>query len=194
MAISQTAGSAASYRRRKQIEDCLFQNLLQRPYTSVSVSDLCHQLEISRKSFYNYFPDKDSCFRAIISRKLCQCSLAIAEKKTEDGALEEIITIFLNYWKQERNFLDIIVRNDLITMLFDQNLRFLRDENPKILEYLNTPQLKNDDYVLAVYVNVHMTVVLQWYKTGFEISVEEMTRKYRRLLYEPLLSLSCKEK
>ena len=189
MALTKANGFDTSYRRQKQIEDCLYNNLLQRPYTSVSVSDLCHQMEISRKSFYNYFSDKDSCFRSIISRKLRQCSLAIAASNPADGDLDQVISVFLNYWKQERNFLDIIVRNNLITMLFEQNLRFLRDEEREVLEYLNTPQLKTDEYVLACYVNLHLTVVLQWHKNGFEIPVEEMIRKYKRLLYEPLLSL-----
>lgn len=69
MAITNPPASTLAYRRQKQIEDCLYENLLRRPYTSVSISDLCHQLDISRKSFYNYYPDKDSCFRSFISRK-----------------------------------------------------------------------------------------------------------------------------
>ena len=46
-----------------------------------------------------------------------------------------------------------------------------------------------DDYVLACFVNVHITIVLQWHKDGFEIPVEEMIPKYKRLFYEPLLSI-----
>lgn len=189
MAPSKANGFLTSHRRQKQIEDCLYTNLLHRPYTSVSVSDLCHQLEISRKSFYNYFPDKDTCFRSLISRKLRQCSLAIASGKPENATLDDVITIFLNYWKQERAFLDIIVRNNMTTMLFDQCIRFLRDEDKIVLEYLNTPLLATDEYVLAAYVNVQMTLVIQWHKGNYEISVEEMVRKYKRLIYEPLLSL-----
>ena len=179
----------AAYRRQRQIEDCLFENLLLRPYPSVSISDMCHQLGISRKAFYNYYPDKDSCFRAIINRKLRQCHLAIAAGKPENATLDDVITIFLRYWMQEKDFLEIIVRNNLITMLFDQNIRFLREEDKIVLEYLNTPQLKTDEFVLAAYVHVHMTLVMQWYKGGFQIPAEDMVRKFKRLLYEPLLSL-----
>lgn len=189
MVLSKNPGSANAARRQKQIEDCLYSNLLQRPYTSVSVSDLCHQLEISRKSFYNYFPDKDSCFRAIISRKLRQCSLAVTADRPENTTLEDGITLLMEFWKKERAFLDILVRNSLLVMLIDQCIQFLREEDKLILEYLNTPQLKTDEYVLACYVNVQITMILQWYKGNYEIPVEEMVRKYKRLLYEPLLSL-----
>lgn len=189
MVLSRNSGSVNATRRQKQIEDCLYSNLLQRPYTSVSVSDLCHQLEISRKSFYNYFPDKDSCFRAIISRKLRQCSLIVTGDRPVDTTLEDGITLLMEYWKNERAFLDILVRNGLLVMLIDQCIHFLREEDKLVLEYLNTPQLKTDDYVLACYVNVQITMVLQWHKGNYEIPVEEMVRKYKRLIYEPLLSL-----
>ena len=85
--------------------------------------------------------------------------------------------------------MDIIVRNNMTTMLFDQCIRFLRDEDKIVLEYLNTPLLATDEYVLAAYVNVQMTLVIQWHKGNYEISVEEMVRKYKRLIYETLLSL-----
>ena len=189
MAFSKTPGSTTSYRRQKQIEDCLYENLQQRPYTSVSVSDLCHQMEISRKSFYNYFPDKDSCFRSLISRKLRQCGLTVTADRPEGTRLEDVIADFLDFWKEERTFLDIIVRNNLITMLIDQSIRFLREEDKTVLEYLDTPQLQTDAFVLACYVNVHITMVLQWHKGGYEIPVEEMVLKYKRLFYEPLLQL-----
>jgi AcrR family transcriptional regulator len=189
MVISNNSGSVNAFRRQKQIEDCLYRNLLQRPYTSVSVSDLCHQLGISRKSFYNYFPDKDSCFRSVVSRKLHQCSLAVTTDRPENSTLEDVITLLMEFWKQERAFLDILVRNGLLVTLFDQCIHFLRDEDKAILEYLNTPQLETDEFVLACYVNTQITMILQWYKGGFEISVEEMVRKYKRLIYEPLLTL-----
>ncbi|MEF2836472.1 MAG: TetR/AcrR family transcriptional regulator [Oscillospiraceae bacterium] len=189
MAPSKANGFLTSHRRQKQIEDCLYTNLLHRPYTSVSVSDLCHQLEISRKSFYNYFPDKDTCFRSLISRKLRQCSLAVTVNRPKDATLEDRLALLMEYWKQERAFLDILVRNGLLVMLIDQCIRFLREEDKLVLEYLNTPQLKTDEYVLACYVNVQITMILQWHKGNYEIPVEEMVRKYKRLIYEPLLSL-----
>ena len=95
----------------------------------------------------------------------------------------------MEYWKQERAFLDILVRNGLLIMLIDQCIHFLREEDKLVLEYLNTPLLATDEYVLAAYVNVQMTLVIQWHKGNYEISVEEMVRKYKRLIYEPLLSL-----
>jgi len=189
MELSRNYLSTTAYRRQRQIEDCLYENLLHRPYTSVSISDLCQQLGISRKSFYNYYPDKDSCFRTIITRKIQACLLRVADAAVSDHSREEAISIFLSYCRVEKSFFDIIVRNNLLTFLMDQTIRYLRDEDRKVLEKLDTPQLKNDPYILSCYVTVNITFVLQWYLQGYATPLEEMVSKYQRLLHQPLITL-----
>ena len=193
MDYTKVPGSSTAYRRQKQIEECLFDNLLQRPYPSVSISDLCHQLGISRKSFYNYFPDKDSCFRAIISRKLRTCILRLTTDLKEDASLEETIAFYLSYWKEEKNLLDIIVRNNLIFILSKQCFQFLLEEDNAFLPFLDTPRLKADAYVLASFVNVQITLILQWYLQNFSTPMDEIVRTYQRLLYSPLISRELAE-
>ena len=188
MDYTKVPGSATAYRRQKQIEESLFENLLQRPYPSVSISDLCHQLGISRKSFYNYFPDKDSCFRAIISRKLHTCILRLSSDLPENATEEDAIAYYLSYWKEEKNLFDIIVRNNLLSLLMDQCIKFLREEDQSILPFLNTPQLKTDEFVLAGFVSIQITLLMQWYLQNFSTSLEEMVRTYHRLIYHPLLN------
>ena len=187
MEITKVPGSATAYRRQKQIEECLFENLLQRPYPSVSISDLCHQLGISRKSFYNYFPDKDSCFRAIISRKIHSCILHLSADLPENAGEEEFIAFYLSYWKDEKGLFDIIVRNNLLTLLMDQCIHFLREEHPVLLPVLNTPQLSGDAFVLSGFVSIQVTLILHWYLEGFQTPLEEMVRVYQRLIYQPLI-------
>lgn len=188
MDFAKVHGSATAYRRQKQIEECLFENLLQRPYPSVSISDLCHQLGISRKSFYNYFPDKDSCFRAIISRKLHECILHLGSELQENATEETAISLYLSFWKEQKNLFDIIVRNNLLSLLMDQCIYFLREEDQSILPFLNTPQLKADIFVLSSFVTVQITLLLQWYLQNYSTPLEEMVRTYQRLIYSPLLS------
>ena len=187
MENTKVPGSSTAYRRQKQIEECLYINLLQRPYPSVSISDLCHQLGISRKSFYNYFPDKDSCFRAIINRKIHSCILQMSAKFSESTEREEIIAFYLSYWKEEKNLFDIIVRNNLLYLLMDQCICFLREEEQSILHILNTPSLKADSYVMSGFVTVQITLILQWYQQNFSTPLEEMIRTYQRLVYQPLI-------
>ena len=175
--------SATAYRRQRQIEDCLFENLLLRPYTSVSVSDLCHQLGLSRKSFYNYYPDKDACFQAIIKRKIQSCMLHL----TSSSNSQEASIAFLSYCREEKDFCEIIARNRLTMTVMDQAIRYLKEEDTLIQDLLNTDVLKNDPYVLVGFVSVNISFILQWHLENYATPVEEMARKYQRLLLEPLI-------
>ena len=188
MEITKSPGSATAYRRQRQIEDCLYENLLHRPYTSVSVSDLCHQLGLSRKSFYNYYPDKDTCFQAIINRKIQACMLQLTSFSSGNEGNRDAIAAYLSFCREEKAFFDIIVRNNLLLPLMDQAIRYLRDEDRMMLALLDTDLLKNDPYVLSCYVTVNITFVLQWYLENYATPLEEMVRKYQRLLHEPLVT------
>jgi AcrR family transcriptional regulator len=187
MGFTMDSGSATVNRRQRQIEECLFNNLLQRPYPSVSISDLCHQLGISRKSFYNYFPDKDSCLQSIINRKLRTCIQQLRAMVPETDTQEQLIAAYLSYWQAEKGMLDIIVRNNLLSLLEDQCIRFLREEDQRLLSILDTPQLQADSFVLAGFVSLQITMILQWYLQDFQPSVEEMVKTYQRLIYQPLI-------
>lgn len=187
MDATKSPGSATAYRRQRQIEDCLYENLLHRPYTSVSVSDLCHQLNLSRKSFYNYYPDKESCFRSIILRKLRQCTLRLADIPRDVDRNGDAIAAYLSFCREEKPFFDIIVRNNLLTQLMDQSILYLREEDSVVMELLNTNLLKNDPYVLSCYVSVNITLIFQWYLQGYDTPIEEMVQKYQRLVFEPLI-------
>ena len=180
--------SATAYRRQRQIEDCLFENLQQRPYPSVSVSDLCHQLGISRKSFYNYFPDKDTCFRSFISRKLHTCFFHLDMDLPEDPAPEEVIGLYFSYWKEEKAFFDVIVRNNLLNLAIDQFTLFVRDETDVIRRILDTPELKTNEYVLSVFATVQITLLLRWYQLNFSTPIEDMVRIFQRLVLQPLIN------
>ena len=187
MDMTKSPVSATAYRRQRQIEDCLYENLQQRPYTSVSISDLCHQLGLSRKSFYNYYPDKDACFRAVINRKIHACMLHVTSVPTDSSGKQDALAAFLSFCREEKVFFDIITRNNLIITLMDEVIRYLRDEDKVVMRLLNTDLLKDDPYILSCYVGVNVTFILHWYLTNFSTSLDEMVHKYQRLLYDPLI-------
>lgn len=187
MDMTKSPVSATACRRQRQIEECLYENLQHRPYTSVSISDLCHQLGLSRKSFYNYYPDKNACFQAIIKRKIQSCMLHAASTSDDNRNAQDSIAAFLSFCRTEKVFFDIIIRNNLVTTLMDQCIRYIREEDTVVMELLNTAFLKNDPYILSCYISVNVTFVLQWHLENYAIPLEDMVKKYRRLLYEPLL-------
>lgn len=180
--------SPTAYRRRAQIEKCLYENLLRAPYSSVSISDICRQVGISRKAFYNYYQDKDDCFMSIVEWFIRDSMLDVTTHLSSQGTDMEVAVLLLEYWRGQKDFLDIAIRNNLLHFLLLQNMRHVMKEEQAVLEMLNTPEVKSDDDILACYMTVQLTLVLQWYLRDFSDPVEEMAKKLLRILHAPLLS------
>ena len=182
-------GTSTAYRRQKQIEDCLYANLLQTPYQSVSISDICRQVGISRKAFYNYFQDKSTCLRSFIRRLMRDSLIHVTKSVPDNASLLEVAISILDYWKAHRDFFDIIVRDNLLNDLLLCTVDHIMQEDQTTLDLLSTPFVQSDKDILACYMASQITLVLQWQSRNFETPTEEMAKKLLRILHSPLLTL-----
>lgn len=180
---------AVAYRRQIQIEDCLFENMKNTPYGDIRVADLCRQVGISRKAFYNYYRDKETCLRAYINRNLRESLLYTTRTVSGDATPLEKITVLLGYWKEHRIFLDVLVRERMLDLLAQEGLKCVHREGPSALKLMSTREISSDEDIMVCYVNLHITLLLQWHGRDFQPSAEEMARKLIRLTYEPILRL-----
>lgn len=187
MPANRTRNTATAQRRQKQIEDCLYENLLHTPWQSISVADICRQVGISRKAYYNYFKDKDDCFNSYIDRLMRDALLHTAQNLPDNAAALEAAVIMLNYWKEQKPFLDIITRNNLQNLLMQRHIAFAMRENRTLLDQLSTPEVETDMDILACCTAIQLTLVLNWYSRDFETPTEEMARKYLRILFQPMI-------
>ena len=54
--------------RQRELEEGLLKTMSVHHYDDISVSDLCQQMDIPRKSFYRYFSSKDGALFALIEK------------------------------------------------------------------------------------------------------------------------------
>lgn len=188
MANRKTTNSAIASRRQKQIEDCLYRCLLDTPYQSVSVVDICRQVGISRKAFYNYYPDKEACLNAMIDRFLQDALLHAAVSIPDNATSLEAAIITLEYWKGKREFFDIILRDNLLHYLFQRNMNFVLREDRSTLDQLSTPDMDSDTDILACYMSSQLTLLLCWYLRGFDTPTPVIARKLLRILHFPMIT------
>ena len=55
-----------SARRQREIEQALLNALMRKNYESVTITELCDDLGMPRKTFYRYFDSKDDTLYALI--------------------------------------------------------------------------------------------------------------------------------
>ena len=188
MAANRTRNTATAQRRQRQIEDCLFENLLHSPWQSISVADICRQVGISRKAYYNYYKDKSDCFCSYVDRLLRDAALYVTQALPDQATALEATVVMLDFWKGQKPFLDVVVRNDLLVFLILRNVEYVLNEDRSLLSLLSTEELPSDTDILTCYTSMQLALLLCWYSRGFDTPTVEMAKKFQRLIREPLLS------
>ena len=173
--------------RQLKIEECLLRKMESTPYDRISITDLCRQMGISRQLFYTYFPDKDACLHSLIDR-LLQDSIDEMYFSSYRDNLYDVSVSYLSYWRKHSDFLDVIVRQQMKSLVVERNyLYFKKHYRDMILMYLSTPDVEADESILWLYNVIRFITLMQWHESGYALPVEKMATKYLRILKEPLL-------
>lgn len=185
--MNKIHNTPTALRRQRQIEDCLYENLHHTPYQSISVADLCRQVGISRKAYYNYYHDKDECFCAIIDRLLRDSMLHITTTLPDNASYLDASVALLNFWKDKKDFFDICMRNNLFHFVLMRSIEYVLTEDRTTLDLMNTEEVKSDTDILACYMSSQITLALQWYIRDFDTPTEEMAKKLMRIIHAPMI-------
>lgn len=175
--------SDAAYRRQKQIETVLYENLQRLPYSSISISELCRQVGISRVAFYHYYRDKDDCLCSMIDHVIQDTLYTLTAQVPANATSLEAATMLMEAWRERKIFWDIVVQNNLLQHVLFSSINSVLNEDRTILNLLNTPELPSDTDILCCYLSSQITLILQWYSRGFDTPAQEMAKKYLRLTH-----------
>lgn len=189
MAVNRIHSTASAQRRQKQIEDCLYENLLHTPWQSISVADICRQVGISRKAYYNYYKDKEACFCAYIDRLIRDALLVTSQNIPDSDTPLEAAVMILDYWKSKKPFFDILVKNGLTYFLIAQTSHYVLTEDRTVMDRLSTEEIPSDADILTCYSAIQIMLILQWHSRGFDTPTVDMARKFLRLMHEPLVKV-----
>ena len=177
-----------SLRRQEEIEAALLELMRSIPYQQITVTDLTKQLGIARKSFYYYFPSKEACFEALTDRLIQESALYVTRNLTDEQKIVQVYEENLRFWISQKPFLDLVIKNNLGHILLARTMHHIRREEKLVQVLLGTPSMEFDEDILLFYANGQQGLLLNWCAQGFPLSVEEMAKKYLRLMHSPLLS------
>ena len=175
-----------SSRRQRELEAGLLKAMETLPYDKIKLTELCHQLDIPRKSFYRYFPTKDDCLLSLIDHTLADCNDIALNSWDGSTILDETIQLrFFRYWLEHQAFLDVIRDNGLETLLLSRTTVIVdRMKEHSAFGHFARDQV---EYFIA---HGLMSTVLRWHHYGFQSSAEEMASVFGQLLEHADVSLT----
>lgn len=174
----KTCHTEESSRRQRNLEAGLLEVLKNFRYEKITLTELCSQLNIPRKSFYRYFPTKEDCLLALIDHTLADCNEVALMGWNGAGNLDEATQLrFFRFWREHADFLDMIRDNGLRFLLLERTTDIVdyMKENAEV-ESFAWDQV---EYFIAYGL---ITTVLRWHHFGFQSSPEEMAEVFGTLL------------
>lgn len=175
-----------SSRRQRELEQRLLDVLGSQTYDKITLTELCRQLQVPRKTFYRYFPTKEDCPLALIDHSLSDCNeMALGDWDGSTALNEQMLLHFFRYWKQHKALLDAIEANGWRHLLLDRTTVIV----DRMKEAQKTGGFARDQVEYFVAHGL-MATVLRWHHFGFRSSPEEMAEVFGKLLLSPDVSIT----
>lgn len=180
--------SEQSAARQRQLEQGLLKAMLTQQYEDISISDLCDQMGIPRKSFYRYFSNKDGALFALLDHTLMEFEQSSAVHTVRSGskAIGDLERFF-QFWYDHKDLMDALMRNRLSGMLVE------RATNHALHEHMMPRYLLNKDaaiqqMALTFAICGLLSMVIQWHQNGYQEPADQMAYIATMMLTKPLVS------
>lgn len=180
--------SEQSARRQRELEAGLLEAMLTCPYENISVSDLCADMNIPRKSFYRYFTSKEGALYALVDHTMLEFSGELFSNNFR--ATLATLEHFFSFWKSKKSFLDAITKNGLSGILIQRALEYAQRDELVSANLAPLQPTQPREYVILFFVAGLLTMVIQWHNDGYKTPVKEMASVAAQLFTRPLVSVS----
>ena len=176
-----------SARRQWEMEQGLLKMMQQQRYEEISVSDLCDQLGVPRKSFYRYFSSKDGALYALLDHTMMEffnsgVSTAGLVPGTQIGDLDR----YFLFWRNHGELLDALQKNGLSGILVERAMALALRER-LMPGYVLSWDVEVQRLAMSFAVSGLLSMVIQWHQQGFKTPPSEMTNIAVTILTKPLI-------
>lgn len=170
--------------RQKIIADTFLEMLKSQSYHDISISELCRQANVPRKTFYRYFDSKEDIFSYICDSTTIAYELF--DKSENPKTSQQLLEKVFRFWLTQKNFLYLTKKNQLDHYLA-QSIAASNDR----LKMAFSKSTFHDNPELASMANLFMctglfSLIFAWRDSHFEKTPAEMADILTNLLTKPL--------
>ena len=172
--------------RQRQLEEGLLQAMDYKRYEDITISDLCQQMGIPRKSFYRYFSGKDGALHALLDHTLMEFQAFDAATSGDLRTVERDLEKFFLFWQSKRYLLDALKRSDLSGVLIERAIAYAISDEVFPARFLPGESRRTQNHIVTFAVCGLLSMILQWHTDGFRESPRELGQVACRMLSQPL--------
>ena len=167
--------------RQRQLEQCFLELLQQIPYSQISIGQICDAANLSRKSFYRYFSNKEGCLCALLDHAIMDGASFYLPEESKKHISSIIFERFFEFWEQQTALLDVLQRDSLEVKLVERMMVYVTEEENQFRNYLGIYREDSFEY-MSYLVSGVMGLVITWHHHGHQKTPQQMAVILERLL------------
>ena len=119
-------GNKSALLSQRMITDAMLRLLADTPFSELTISALCKEAKVSRQTFYALFGTKEAVITHALSTDCC--FLPVQQKGVcRSASFRAFCSGYSAYILRSRKILSLLVRNDMMHVLYDVQYRRLMD-------------------------------------------------------------------
>ena len=175
--------SRATLFSKKAISETLFRLLQKKPYEDITITELCKQADVVRKTFYNNFDSKDDVLFFIMDDIFLELKPYIDKPFMYAGDILLYVFKFIEVHKKD---LLLFYERGLFNFARSSIVKYVTKERFLMHSEQAEANLSGFDYTAACISATIASVIETWIKNSFKESVEFLAEFTERFLYKKL--------
>ena len=171
-----------SSQQQRLFEKCMLEAMLKMEYDEITVSGLCRDAGLSRKTFYRLFESKVDIIFSLVDHAFLDSQSFVPGKDVKPGGLHH----FFAYWKERKDILDALNKHSITSFLMDRAFLFILEEDEDLAHCLGADQ-PNGHEILRFNLSAVFSLIISWYQSGYEKSIDEMSILLMELMTTPMV-------
>lgn len=175
-----SGNNPSALRSQRCITEALITLLNNKPFTSITIKEICVKADLTRQTFYQFFSSKEDVIRHIIM----QCYVDFEELLISHSpiTLNTLTSTFFHFFKENQSMIRLLINNNLEYILTEQFSVVL----PKILQLCVSEEdaLVCNPHINSFIVSGLSAMLISWTKSDYDIDEDELTQLFIRLFHQ----------
>lgn len=169
--VNSTNGRIAEDSRKK-ICAALLRLMNIYDYREITVTQLAQEAELSRKTYYRLFADKDEVLRGLFDGLYSECLTVLIERDIK--RYWDLVQIYFDFWESRKELLLILKKNGLLPRLFAYVYGKAYGNVGSIFSIVRSPEKESElsaflPYLIAYSIGGMNGMLTKWAESGMEI-------------------------
>lgn len=179
--------STVALQSQKWIAQALLQLLEQYSFKEITITQICLEAGLARKTFYRNFRTKEDIIHYIIDQLFLSFQTVFDIKTTPPL---EIFTHYYEYWAKEKRLLTILHRDELFYLLTRKYVEYVDSVNLYFIQSQNGTFAELESYAVRFIAGGMVSILEHWLECGFKEPIDKLTQLTETLLLSANMYLS----